>query len=414
MQPHSHISDLIERYLDHAASVEEANELFDVMATDASVRAEFQAASMIRDNFAADIRETVLPDMMYADIVSAARAAGTLPVSEGITTLAGAASGGMSTVATAVQSTTLAIHGSSLAGLVASAASAIVALAVTTVVLTTPHGPDHVARPSGATMDAASTDASTQALQSPLPNTIPVPPSPVPDRTETSSSKRSPNHPSPASAFLSADGSSANGVAEEEASAMVAAITTVPTNARTIDLSLSEPPADDLNTEAASLALEPYLNIAPPFVARFTTAPLTAYSFEGGPATSGVNLSAEFEVRFADHHAVGVGLHHDAFPMTIIDASGSERTVATMTWASMHYRFAPEWTIAPGLTPWMQVAAGGSSRGMVLSPSLGLQQSFSNITVGMGASLMGFVYQSDDAWRVASRTALRVELGYRW
>lgn len=414
MQPHSHISDLIERYLDHAATVEEANELFDIMATNATVRAEFQAASMIRDSFAADIRETVLPDMMYADIVTAARAAGTLPISEGVSALAATASGGMSSVATAVEATVISTQASSLVGLFASAASALVALTVTTIVLTVPYAGDPTNVPSGAGVESSPMNAMVSAQQSTTPNTIPVPPSPVPDHTETSHSKRSPNHPSPASMVLPADGSSAEVMTDDGVPATIASITTVPTNSTTSDLVLPEQENEDLNVEATNLALEPYLNIAPPFVARFTTAPLTAYSFEGGPATTGVNLSAEFELRFADHHAVGVGLHHDAFPMTILDASGVERTVATMTWASMHYRFAPDWALVPGLTPWMQVAAGGSSRGMVVSPSLGLQQSFNNITVGMGASLMGFVYQSDNAWRVASRTALRVELGYRW
>jgi hypothetical protein len=85
-----------------------------------------------------------------------------------------------------------------------------------------------------------------------------------------------------------------------------------------------------------------------------------------------------------------------------------------MTWAGVHYRYTPSITLPLDVRPTVQLALGGSALGAVVMPTIGLHRTFDNVSVGIGADLLTFASQHQGAWQVATRTGLRLELGYRW
>lgn len=413
MEPRSNdMQDAIDRYLDNASSLDETRELFDAIAKDASVRQDFQSAALMRDTFDQELTTTVMPADLYGTIVEQARREGTLPL-----------------VPSAVPSTRLWLGMGAVGILILGGVAA-------GVLPWQDAGRDQEMVGQGPAGLSVRTDRATSFSKSdgtpasPSSPTIAVqgPPPSAPRHSRgadawsggrtfgyrtasTSDTRRLPSAMAddPASVGpISADVASTVDADVQATEDLRTIAYTSPSTIAIPPVTIDEPLAQRYRAIGAAASYG-----MPSVSLRMVSVPVNAYSYLPGAQVNG-SWAVEAEYRLDDVHAIGVGVHNDVMTMNVIGSDGTQRAEERMLWSSVHWRATMPIEIVDGVRPWFQLAAGGSSRGAVVEPTIGAGTTFGAMSFSVGASLQGFVYQGVDAVRTATRTSLRVEVGYHW
>ena len=414
--------DLIERYLDGKASPAEASELMESMKEDPSLASDMEAMSTLHTTVDEDLAAITLPDHLYGSIVHEAVSAGTL----------GAASG--TTTATWLSSTSNTIL------------SLVLAAAMVTAVGT------------WTAFERSMSDSAT-----PLAVVPPVPPSDVPQTApDLMSSSNDQQLPATSAAPLIAsdDGSmepvtashgavsapESNGITatpqvdEEESPSHQLFDQRVERTQEVHSLPAERPvsiqtasyesaPAlvvgehDDLldggSDRAPAVMTVPTETITyqqrPPITIRALQRPISGFSYNATTTESALSsLALEVEVGVADNQFVGLGVHHDLFPVQLENGAGDPTAAPFMTWYGAHYRWMPMTDLPLGMRPFLHLGAGGSSRGFTVQPAAGLMIPVGSMQLGVGADVVGLAFQNQGTWSTAFSPALRIELGYSW
>lgn len=376
------MNELIDRYLDHAASPDETTELLDAMAADPALRAEFQAASTIKQVFDTELAATALPEDLYASIVSTAQSAGALPT--------------LTTATTAVSST-----GGASTAITSAIASFLGVMSAITVGVSVYTNAGRLMVPTAPVAAATSTSnvAPPRIPTEPAPTSAPLAARPIHKAAvpaaSTSATVATQDHRSDAmhdgsdAEQARPDATRSNGMHVEIDHPMAA--------------SPEHPAFGSISHNVHTLPVE----------LRLTSAPVVGYSYNGDVRSTMPSLGLELDYRLSNEHAIGVNIHRDIMPMLVV-SGGIARSNEVMTWGGIHYRYMPSVDLPLDLRPTVQLSLGGSAMGAVAMPTIGLQRTFDNVSLGLGADLLAFASQHQGAWKLATRTALRVELGYRW
>lgn len=384
------MNELIDRYLDHVATPDETTELLDAMAADPALRAEFQTASTIKQVFDQELAATALPEDLYAAIVSTAQSAGALPPLATATTATTAASGA-------------GIAGTAITSAIASFLGVMSAITVGVSIYTN----------AGRLMLPAAPLAATSTVATGTPTSNVVPPNIPFDHGHTIT--RAAANPMRMVAVPSAPSSIQEGTRHRSDGAQSQPDATLDlidaTHANGTHIEIDHPMAADPEHPAFS-SISHQVNSLP-IELRLTSAPVVGYSYNSNASSSMPSLGLELDYRLSDEHAMGVNLHRDIMPMQVV-SGGIARSNQVMTWGGIHYRYMPSIQLPLELRPTVQLSLGGSSMGAVAMPTIGLHRTFDNLSLGLGADLLAFASQHQGAWQVATRTALRVEMGYRW
>jgi len=153
----------------------------------------------------------------------------------------------------------------------------------------------------------------------------------------------------------------------------------------------------------------------PPITVRALQRPVSGFSYSSTSTESALSsLGLEADVQFSTQHAIGVGIHHDLFPVQLDNGDGTTTTAPYMTWVGAHYRWMPEIDLPLHARPFLHLGAGGSSRGVAVQPALGLTIPVSSLQLGVGADILGLAFQNQGTWSTAFSPALRIELGFSW
>jgi len=420
----SHISELIDRHLDQSATLEESAELFAAMEADPAVRQEFQAASAIHDIIASDVAATPLPAGLYSSIVEAATVAGALPtaaVSTAVT--AGVAASSSSGLASAVSATatgvgaTIGTTGSVIMGVLSAAAVAVVSVVTYTsmndesALSTTPVAPsapipiiihdaappdppiidNHAATSSGGDLSALAAEGVQQIGNHSIIRSM-----------STSDNEHNSSN----------DGSPDVEAIERSTEIQYASLRT-PKNV--VQRSSSNDPnsttASALNDELPSMFGS--TSDKNSFEIRLSGSPIVSYNYNAESTDQWQNAGLSALYNLNDEHAVGITVRHDVFPLVVL-RDGIKTDERTMTWFAAQYRFTPSIDLPFELQPFAQVMVGGSSKGAMVVPTLGLQRSFGIASVGVGVDVSNLVYQNAGTIGTATRTGLYLDLGIRW
>jgi len=65
-----------------------------------------------------------------------------------------------------------------------------------------------------------------------------------------------------------------------------------------------------------------------------------------------------------------------------------------------------------GLRPFFHLGVGGTTRGFVTQPAMGMAMNISSVRIGAGIDALGLAFQDKGTWSMAWSPALRIELGY--
>ena len=403
--------DLIERYLDGKASPSEASELLESMKQDPSLSTDMEAVSTLHAAVDEDLAAITLPDSLYGSIVEEAVSAGTLGAAGGTTAV-----------------TWITANGSTLLSLVL-AVSLVATVGIWTAV------------------NSSMSEPATHAAVAP-----PVPPSDVPQTTPDLASGSDPSAPTTSAALTVA---SDDGSIESVSPATVRSADSRPQQPITSDRQrreastpIADPPRERgqrpiaINTmsvasapelpitapmELASDDLEENATLSwphssysdpqalPPITVRVLQRPVSGFSYQTTSTESALtSLGLEAEIPVATNHAVGLGLHHDLFPVQLDNGDGTTTTAPYMTWVGAHYRWMPDVKLPLSARPFLHLGAGGSSRGIAVQPALGVMIPVSTLQLGIGADVVGLAFQNQGTWSTAFSPALRIELGYSW
>lgn len=420
----SHISELIDRHLDQSATLEESAELFAAMEADPAVRQEFQAASAIHELIATDVAATPLPAGLYSSIVEAATIAGALPsaaVSTAVT--AGVAASTPSSVVSTVSAgasgigATIGTAGSLIMGALGVAAVALVSVVTYTsmneesALSTTPVAPSapipiiiHDAAPPDPPEDdnqaSTSFGGDMAALSSGSHQQV--------GYRSTQRSMQTFNHQDVSADVLTS-------VAEETEHSFeiqqVSLRTSTNVLHRTQSHKSESSAVPSLNDELPSMFGG--VSDVSSFEVRLSGSPIVTYDYNAEPTDQWQNAGLSALYHFNNEHAVGVAVRHDVFPVVVL-RNGIEADERTMTWFAAQYRFTPSINLPFELQPFAQVMIGGSSKGAMVVPALGLQRSFGIASVGVGVDVSNLVYQNAGTVGTATRTGLYLDLGIRW
>jgi len=370
MNTNTDIFDIMDRYLERAATPDEERELFSTLLRDEELSTEFQAQSQLRSTMNHDVTATIIPSDLYASIVESAQQASLLPVP-----LVGAASVATEWMTRSVMA-------------LATATTAAVATIATSVLISVP--PSIPTTPAQHVAEAALTP---QRAMAPLA---------MPDqeekheREERHKAVKTPRTTAPTTADVALINVAPLLVANPED-----VVRTPHNNASTI-VSIME--------EANSLQTTP---LASTLYLRLTQTPLTYHMYATRTAlTSAPNVGLEAEYALDREHAVGAVLHNDVFPVGVVTSDTNVQQQYAMLWGGASYRYTPQWNMPLGLQPFAQLNLGGSSRGVVVQPTLGLQIHVNQISISAGANMMTLFYQNSGAWNAASRVGVLVGIGY--
>jgi len=443
MKPNDDMNhELIDRWLDGTATTEEADQLFATAANDSSVRSEMQAAVAMRNTVDREIAATMVPEDMYASIVTKAQTAGALPPAASI--LSGSA---LTVIGTAVSvlagAAAIAIIGwNAYKPMIADTAAAsgnidasgsVVAQPVITPgsTIERPRALPAVS-PEGRNDGQAATDGPT--------GTMTVSPSDAKDMDEVLNRTSTPaqthdgtigtirnRHRQDAATM---DGSMPLSLrndrddrrrqddmppSAESLRPPVEPVTSI-TMATPVAIghqSAATRPSSETTTATPSTLDVPDMSYPSQRImeVRVIQQPLSGASGTNGDIW---NLGVELDLKLSDIHAIGAGIHRSAFSYTMMNADGTLSQQTSMTWADLHWRTMPMIDLGMDIRPFLQLAVGGSSRGGIVEPAVGLQKSFGPLNVSAGADLMTFVYQNHGRWSAMVRPSLRLGLGLRW
>ncbi len=366
MNNNTEIFDIMDRYLDRATTPDEERELFSTLLRDEELSTEFQAQSQVRAAMDNDVSATVIPPDLYASIVESAQQASLLPIP-----LVGAASLATEWVVRSVMA-------------LATATTAVVATMGTALLISMP--------PSIPVTPVATTATLPSAPQQQM-MTVPVV-----QAAEQHEHVAQREHVEQRAMEAPAETIGMSPMlAVDVAPVVPSTSTTTSTMASTLEES---DPLQPLS-KASTLQL------------RVTQTPLTYHMYAThADLTSAPNLGLEAEYALDREHAVGAILHNDVFPVGVVSSDGTVQQQYAMLWGGASYRYTPQWNMPLGLQPFAQLNLGGSSRGVVAQPTLGLQLHVNQFTISAGANMMTLFYQNSGTWNAASRVGMLVGIGF--
>lgn len=358
MNTNTDIFDIMDRYLDRAATSEEERELFSTLLRDEELSTEFQAQSQLRSAMDRDVTATVIPSDLYASIVESAQQASLLPVP-----LVGAASLATEWMIRSVMA-------------LATATTAVVATVATSLLISVP--PSIPVTPTQqSTVEQPAPQRAMMPMVRPERDKVPQTTAPIPD-----------------------DVALINSAPMLEVSAEDV-VRTSQNNAPTMVSIMEESNPLQAIPSASTLHL------------RLTQTPLTYHMYATRTAlTSAPNLGLEAEYALDQEHALGAVLHNDVFPVGVVTSDSTVQQQFAMLWGGASYRYTPQWNMPLGLQPFAQLNLGGSSRGVVVQPTLGLQLHVNQISISAGANMMTLFYQNSGTWNAASRVGMLVGIGF--
>jgi hypothetical protein len=126
------------------------------------------------------------------------------------------------------------------------------------------------------------------------------------------------------------------------------------------------------------------------------------------------NLGLELSTPINDELSVGLGMYNDNFPMRVVNATGDTVLSSNMTWGGAHARWTPQLQLPLDVQLFAQLTIGGSSRGMITQPALGLARSFGPLNLGVGIDCSAFAFQNNGAWNMTLQPGLRATLGIKF
>ncbi|MBS1561908.1 MAG: hypothetical protein JSS89_09905 [Bacteroidetes bacterium] len=376
MNNNTEIFDIMDRYLDRATTPDEERELFSTLLRDEELSTEFQAQSQVRAAMDNDVSATIVPPDLYASIVESAQQASLLPIP-----LVGAASLATEWVVRSVMA-------------LATATTAVVATVGTALLISVPPS-----IPVGPTSTVAAVPSAPQR------SAIPAP---MADKGTTHEQREQREQ---RNAQHDVQQVPTEGVAAEEIETIgmspMLAVDAIPVVAST-----STTTSTMASTIEESDPLQP-LSRPSALQLRLTQTPLTYHMYAThADLTSAPNLGLEAEYALDREHAIGAILHNDVFPVGVVSSDGSVQQQYAMLWGGASYRYTPQWNIPLGLRPFAQLNLGGSSRGVVAQPTLGLQLHVNQFTISAGANMMTLFYQNNGTWNAASRVGMLVGIGF--
>lgn len=419
----SHISELIDRYLDQSATLQESAELFAAMEADPAVRQEFQAASAIHDLIVSDVAATPLPAGLYSSIVEAATLAGALPTAAVSTAVTAgvAASSSSSGLASAVSATatgvgaTIGTTGSVIMGVLGAAAVAVVSVVTYT-----------------SMNDESALSTTPVAPSAPIPIIIhdAAPPNPpVTDNHAAAATygdvsvlaegrdQQIEYHSINRSVLTSDNDETSND--DRTADAIERSFEIQYAALRTPKNEVQRSSSNDPNTTTVSALNDELPSMfgstsdKNSFEIRLSGSPIVSYNYSAEPTDQWQNAGLSALYLLNSDHAIGIAVRHDEFPLVVL-RNGIETEERTMSWFAAQYRFTPSIDLPFELQPFAQVMVGGSSKGAMIVPALGLQRSFGIASVGVGVDVANLVYQNAGTVGTATRTGLYLDLGLRW
>lgn len=367
MNNNTEIFDIMDRYLDRAATPDEERELFSTLLRDEELSTEFQAQSQVRATMDNDVSATVIPPDLYASIVESAQHASLLPIP-----LVGAASLATEWVVRSVMA-------------LATATTAVVATVGTALLISVP--------PSIPVTPVATTATHPSAPQQQMTSM------PVVDAAKKHEHIEQREHIEQHSMEMRVETIGVSPVLAVDAAPVApSTYSTTPTMASTIEE--SDP-------------LRPLSQPSTMVQVRLTQTPLTYHMYAThADLTSAPNLGLEAEYALDREHAIGAILHNDVFPVGVVSSVGTVQQQYAMLWGGASYRYTPQWNMPLGLQPFAQLNLGGSSRGVVAQPTLGLQLHVNQFTISAGANMMTLFYQNSGTWNAASRVGMLVGIGF--
>lgn len=446
MKPNDDMNhELIDRWLDGTATTEEADQLFATAANDSSVRSEMQAAVAMRNTVDREIASTMVPEDMFASIVTKAQTAGALPAAAPV--LSGTALTVIgTTISVLAGAAAIAIIGwNAYKPMLSDAATAngdmgasgsVVSQRVNTPGSTMERQPTSPAvSPEDRNDDRAAADGPTGTMTASP--SAPKEMDDVSNRTSSSArmndgaihTTRSRHRQDDAAT----DGSIPVNVrndrddrrrqddmppSAESVPSVEPATSIMPSITMATPVAIGHPSSDTRSSSETTTATPSILDV--PDVSypaqrvmelRVIQQPLSGMNGTNGDIW---NLGLELELKLSDIHAIGAGIHRSAFSYTMMNADGTLSEQTSMTWADLHWRTMPMIDLGMDIRPFLQLAVGGSSRGGIVEPAVGLQKSFGPLNVSAGADLMTFVYQNHGRWSAMTRPSLRLGLGLRW
>lgn len=411
--------DLIERYLDGQASPAEAAELMKSMKADPSVAADMETLAAVRNATDEDLALIELPPHLYGSIVNKALATGVLGAASATTIATGSAAGGTTLVALLITATTVALMSVWTAVDLASTDAPHSVVTQTTTAAATSDAP-----PVAPEMDQPSTPQPAPRATADI-----APPARTNDGSVERARPNRPAHTARTTALPVMDRANTT-VAEDRSNIEVPPVQNQEAEDNVLIASLQTQKAERLRVQrstaqTSSMSLQdqlpwiaqPYAESSPfPSVTlRLLQRPLSGFSYNAGTTESAFgSLAFEADVELSNEHYVGAGVHHDLFPLQLVQTDNSMVSAPYMTWVGAHYRWMPMMDLPLGARPFFHLGAGGSSRGVTVQPAVGLQIPVSQLQLGVGADVVGLAYQNNGVWGTAFSPALRIELGYRW
>jgi hypothetical protein len=126
------------------------------------------------------------------------------------------------------------------------------------------------------------------------------------------------------------------------------------------------------------------------------------------------NLGLELSTPISDDLSVGLGMYNDNFPLRVINPTGDTVLASNMTWGGAHARWIPQLDLPLDISLFAQLTVGGSSRGMVTQPAIGLARSFGPLNLGVGVDCSAFAFQNNGTWNMTLQPGLRATLGIKF
>lgn len=376
---YDHIEELVDRFVTNTATPEETDQLFDAIAERPELGNKLAAASRLQAEFDRDLAMIDVPAGLYESIVAAA------PFTTATVGAATAAS-----VSSASSAAMIAIGAAS--GLAAISLVVLTAVTLFTgndAVTTDPQqvitGAAHVKPAASAAPIAPTVSVSANAMTSPSEGQMVSPFSEAP----------TPSEPTPLSDV----------VERFEQPLMITAANILP-----VDSALNN---TNMELTTHPFTTTPTTTSTTSFFLRVQQRPLTGTSASQS-AVMLSNLGLEASASVSRDLLLGVGAYHDVFPMKVVQTNGDTADVEDMYWGGAHARWQPELSLPFDLGVFAQLTLGGSSRGIITQPSLGITKTIGPVDLGLGVDCSAFAFQNNGSWNMTLQPGLRATIGFKF
>lgn len=384
----NHIEELVDRFVTNTATQEETDELFDAIAENPELGNSLATASRLQVEFDRDLALIDVPAGLYESIVAAAPFPA-VPVGA-------AASSSAASVASVSSS-------SSVISIALGAASGLAALSVmvfTAITLFTGNGAD-IQGTQDVYAGAPPTPTKHEPAQ-PGPDAQPGPQAAVtlhvPTAPATPTPRADVSVPSEHPMLITAAPTQSYITTPSQSSTQTPSQTHTESYSETYSETSTES-----STESPTQS----------FTVRIQQRPITSTSSSQTTSTL-TNLGLETSLTVARDLSLGVGLYHDVFPMRVVQSGGDTTSTESMYWGGVHARWQPAVTLPFELGVFAQLTMGGSSRGVITQPSLGVTKQLGLIELGLGIDCSAFAFQNNGVWNMTLQPGLRATLDYRF